>query len=354
MKKALIAMSGGVDSSVAAAIAVDAGYDCIGATMKLFTGTRNDCGCDCHTHQTDDAQTAAEAAKRLGFEHVVLDFNRDFEREVISRFVCAYENALTPNPCIDCNRYIKFGALLDKANAMGCDYIVTGHYARIEKSDGRYILKKGMDADKDQSYVLYSLSQQQLSHTLLPLGQLTKDQVRDRAERLKLSNSQKPDSQDICFVPDGDYAGFITRYTGKTYPQGEFTDQNGQVLGTHGGIIKYTIGQRKGLGLSLGMPMYVKSKDIQSNRVILARDCELYSDCLTACDFNWIAYQNPGGPFSAQVKTRYKSVPADATVIPLDDGRVKIVFDRPQRAITRGQAAVVYQGDTVVGGGTIE
>ena len=354
MKKALIAMSGGVDSSVAAAIMVKNGYDCIGATMKLFTDMENTLECQDPGCLSDDAQDAHQVAKRLGFEHFVFDFKHDFEREVISRFVCAYENGNTPNPCIDCNRFIKFRALFDKAKLLGCDFIVTGHYARIEESGGRYLLKKGIDADKDQSYVLYSLTQQELAHTLFPLGELTKIQVRDTAQQIGLTNSQKPDSQDICFVPDGDYASFIKRYTGKTYPEGDFTDQSGNVLGTHRGIIHYTIGQRKGLGLALPQPMYVKYKDTLNNRIVLSTDSELYSDSLTANDFNWIAYENPGGSFSAQVKTRYKSVPANATVTPLDDKRVKIVFDTPQRAITRGQAAVVYQGDTVVGGGTIE
>lgn len=354
MKKALIAMSGGVDSSVAAAIMVKNGYDCIGATMKLFTDMENTLECQDPGCLSDDAQDAQQVAKRLGFEHFVFDFKHDFEREVISRFVCAYENGNTPNPCIDCNRFIKFRALFDKAKLLGCDFIVTGHYARIEESGGRYLLKKGIDADKDQSYVLYSLTQQELAHTLFPLGELTKIQVRDTAQQIGLTNSQKPDSQDICFVPDGDYASFIKRYTGKTYPEGDFTDQSGNVLGTHRGIIHYTIGQRKGLGLALPQPMYVKYKDTLNNRIVLSTDSELYSDSLTANDFNWIAYENPGGSFSAQVKTRYKSVPANATVTPLDDKRVKIVFDTPQRAITRGQAAVVYQGDTVVGGGTIE
>ncbi len=354
MKKALIAMSGGVDSSVAAAIMVKNGYDCIGATMKLFTDMENTLECQDPGCLSGDAQDAQQVAKRLGFEHFVFDFKQDFEREVISRFVCAYENGNTPNPCIDCNRFIKFRALFDKAKLLGCDFIVTGHYARIEESGGRYLLKKGIDADKDQSYVLYSLTQQELAHTLFPLGELTKIQVRDTAQQIGLTNSQKPDSQDICFVPDGDYASFIKRYTGKTYPEGDFTDQSGNVLGTHRGIIHYTIGQRKGLGLALPQPMYVKYKDTLNNRIVLSTDSELYSDSLTANDFNWIAYENPGGSFSAQVKTRYKSVPANATVTPLDDKRVKIVFDTPQRAITRGQAAVVYQGDTVVGGGTIE
>jgi tRNA-specific 2-thiouridylase len=341
-KKALIAMSGGVDSSVTAALIKDAGFDCVGATMSLLT----DAG--------TAAQDARECARRLGFKHLVFDFHDEFEREVISRFICAYENGLTPNPCVYCNRYIKFSALYTQAEKLGCDFIATGHYARIEQSGGRYILKKGMDESKDQSYVLYSLSQQALEHTLLPLGNLHKETVREIADRLGFTNANKPDSQDICFVPDGDYAAFIERYTQKTYPPGKFTDENGRVLGTHRGIIRYTIGQRRGLGLALPEPMYVKYKDTENNRVVLSPDSGLYTDTLTAHDFNWILFEDPGWEFRGTVKIRYKAKAADATVIPLGGGRVKIVFDTPQRAITRGQAAVVYQGDAVVGGGTIE
>ena len=335
-------MSGGVDSSVTAALIKDAGFDCVGATMSLLT----DAG--------TAAQDARECARRLGFKHLVFDFHDEFEREVISRFICAYENGLTPNPCVYCNRYIKFSALYTQAEKIGCDFIATGHYARIEQSGGRYILKKGMDESKDQSYVLYSLSQQALEHTLLPLGNLHKETVREIADRLGFTNANKPDSQDICFVPDGDYAAFIERYTQKTYPPGKFTDENGRVLGTHRGMIRYTIGQRRGLGLALPEPMYVKYKDTENNRVVLSPDSGLYTDTLTAHDFNWILFEDPGWEFRGTVKIRYKAKAADATVIPLGGGRVKIVFDTPQRAITRGQAAVVYQGDAVVGGGTIE
>ena len=335
-------MSGGVDSSVTAALIKDAGFDCVGATMSLLT----DAG--------TAARDARECAQRLGFEHVVFDFHDTFEREVVSRFICAYENGLTPNPCIYCNRYIKFSALYAQARQLGCEFIATGHYARIEQCDGRYILKKALDESKDQSYVLYSLSQQTLAHTLLPLGNLHKETVRKIADKLGFANANKPDSQDICFVPDGDYAAFIEKYTKKTYPPGEFTDEKGSVLGTHRGMIRYTIGQRRGLGLALPEPMYVKYKDTENNRVVLSPDSGLYTDTLTAHDFNWILFEDPGWEFRGTVKTRYKAKAADATVIPLGGGRVKIVFDTPQRAITRGQAAVVYQGDAVVGGGTIE
>lgn len=343
MSKALIAMSGGVDSSVAAAIIKEQGYDCVGGTMTLFT--------DANCCTTDDTEDAKKIAHKLGFEHFVFNFSGDFENCVIKRFIDAYENGATPNPCVDCNRYIKFRALFERAKQLGCDYVVTGHYARIEKVDGRFLLKKGLDGGKDQSYVLYSLTQNELAYTLLPLGALHKSEVREKAEQCGFINANKPDSQDICFVPDGDYASFIERYTGKNYPAGEFVDTDGNVLGTHRGIIRYTIGQRKGLGLALPAPLYVREKDLKNNRVILSPESELYTDTLYAEDFNWIVDKT--GEFRANVKTRYKAKEAPATVTPLENGRVKVVFDTPQRAVTRGQAAVIYDGDTVIGGGTI-
>lgn len=341
MKKTLVAISGGVDSSVAAALIMEKGIDCVGGTMRISCGLEN------------DAEDAARVCARLGLEHHVFDLSDEFEKEVVCRFVDAYEKALTPNPCIECNRYIKFGALLDKAMELGCDSIATGHYARIEKEGDRYLIKKGADESKDQSYVLWSLSQEQLSRTLLPLGSLTKAQVREIARSRGFENADKSDSQDICFVPDGDYAGFIERYTNKTYPAGDFVDMDGNVLGKHRGIIRYTTGQRKGLGLALPAPMYVYKKDIETNRVILCKNDLLFSDVLYARDFNWVAF-TPDKPFTANVKVRYKAKEAPATVIPLDDGRVKVEFFQPQRAITPGQAAVVYIGDTLIGGGQIE
>ncbi len=335
-------MSGGVDSSVTAAIIREMGFDCLGGTMRL-------CGCGENTEA--DAKAVCDA---LGIDHLVFDFSGDFEKEVINRFIDAYENGLTPNPCIDCNRYIKFSTLLKKASEIGCDVIATGHYARVEKSGDRFLLKKGVDESKDQSYVLYSLTQDELSRTILPLGSLSKKEVREIAASLSLDVANKKDSQDICFVPDGDYAGFIEKHTKKTYPEGDFVDTDGRVLGRHRGIIRYTVGQRKGLGLALPKPMYVLKKDINNNRVVLCDNNQLYSDALETRDFNWIAFAPPNKPFRATVKTRYKSALAPATVTPVDSGRwVTIKFDSPQRAITSGQAAVVYIDDTVVGGGTI-
>ena len=341
MIRPLIAMSGGVDSSVCAAVILEQGLGAVGATMRLFCAEQKD---------IDDAKAVCD---RLGIEHFCFDMADGFEQNVICRFIDAYEKGITPNPCIDCNRFMKFGSLLEAADKLGCTHIVTGHYARIEREGDRFLLKKGLDENKDQSYVLYSLTQNELSRIILPLGGMTKAQVREKAASLGFINSDKKDSQDICFVKDGDYAKFIEEYTGKSYPCGPFKDEDGNILGTHRGIIRYTIGQRKGLGLALPAPLYVKSKNTLTNEVILCPDEGLYTDTLIAKEFNWITFEDPVGSFRAEVKTRYKSKPASATVIPVGKTSVKIIFDQPQRAITPGQAAVVYNGDTVVGGGTI-
>lgn len=345
----LVAMSGGVDSSVAALLCIKAGYECEGATMRLYVNRHCDksCGTD------EDITDAKKIADRLSINHRVLDFTADFGREIITRFIGAYESGATPNPCIECNRRIKFGRLLEEMTSAGFDYIATGHYARIEKENGRFLLKKATDESKDQSYVLYSLTQEQLAHTLLPLGAYTKSEIRAIAEENGFVTARKQDSQDICFVPDGDYAAFIENYTGCRYPEGDFVDRKGRRLGTHKGIIRYTIGQRRGLGLALPAPMYVCEKDVENNRVVLCSNDELFSRELTVGDLNWIAFDSPPAKFRANAKVRYnqKEQPADITSMP--DGTVKIVFDTPQRAIAKGQAAVLYDGDTVLGGGTI-
>ncbi len=354
-KKAIIAMSGGVDSSVAAYLSKSQGFECMGATMKLFANEDIGISREKSCCSLDDVEDARSVAYRLGMPYNVFNFSDNFKENVIDRFIRAYETGFTPNPCIDCNRYLKFDKMYRRAKELEYDYIVTGHYARIEKDEkrGRYLLKKAVDKNKDQSYVLYSLTQDQLAHTLFPLGELTKRQVREIAESQGFLNASKKESQDICFVPDGDYAGFIERTTGKTYPCGKFIDTKGNVLGEHKGIIRYTIGQRKGLGLALPAPMYVKEKDLVNNTVILSYEDEIFSSELTASDFNWIAFEKPDDPFRCTVKTRYRSKEAPAEVF-CEDEKVKIVFDEPQRAITKGQAAVLYDGDTVIGGGTIE
>lgn len=353
MDKALIAMSGGVDSSVAAYLAKSRGLDCIGVTMKLFhnediclPAARTCCS-------LEDSQDARSVAVRLGIPYYVFNFTEDFSSEVIDRFVSAYENGATPNPCIDCNRRLKFGRLFRRAEEIGCDTIVTGHYARIEQKDGRFILKKAVDRSKDQSYVLYGMTQEQLSHTYFPCGELNKSKIRDIARSQGFLNSEKPDSQDLCFVPDGDYAGFIRNYTGKTYPEGDFVTSDGKVIGRHKGIINYTVGQRRGLGISSAEPLYVCRIDIQKNTVVLGGRDETLSTDLYAEDFNWIAFNSPPKILRAQVKIRYRQKEQWATVTPVGDTAVHIHFDVPQRAVTKGQAAVLYDGDTVLGGGVI-
>lgn len=350
MKKALIAMSGGVDSSVAAYLTKKAGYECIGVTMKLYGGedrTQNGC-CS-----LDDVLDAKAVARKLDIPHHTFNFKIDFEKKVIEPFIAAYEQGATPNPCIECNRHLKFDALFERARALGCDYIVTGHYARIIKSGDKYLLCRSADAEKDQTYVLYSLTQEQLSHILLPLGELKKDEVRAVAEREGFVNADKPDSQDICFIPGGDYAAFIREYTKRDYPCGDFVDTAGNVLGKHKGIINYTIGQRKGLGIALGEPAYVKEIDPQNNRVVLCRNDGLFGNSLCAEDFNWISGEAPGNAVSGTACVRYRGAARKALCTPTGEKSVKIEFAEPQRAITRGQAVVLYDGDTVLGGGTI-
>ena len=353
MDKVLIAMSGGVDSSVAAFLMKEQGCQCIGATMKLFhnedIGVKRTKTC-CSLEDVEDARSVAF---RLGIPYYVFNFSDDFKGQVIDRFIAAYERGATPNPCIDCNRYLKFERLYERARILGCDAIVTGHYARIEQENGRWLLKKSLDESKDQSYVLYSLTQEQLAHTRLPLGAMHKSETRRIAEEQGFYNADKPDSQDICFVPNGDYAGFIARFTGHDCPAGDFVDEDGHVLGRHKGIVHYTVGQRKGLGIAADAPLYVKQINAASNRVVLSGNESLFSRELTANDFNWIAYDVPPRELCATARVRYHQREQAATVTVLGDGRVHLVFDEPQRAITPGQAVVLYDGDTVLGGGTI-
>ena len=354
--KALIAMSGGVDSSVSAALMIQDGYDCIGITMKLYEnetiGMEREGTC-CSLSDTEDAR---KVCSRLGMPYYVLNFKEDFSKKVIDRFVAAYEAGDTPNPCIDCNRYMKFDKLYQRAKELDCDYIVTGHYARVEydSARGRYLLKKSKNAAKDQSYVLAFLDQEQLAHTIFPLGGFaSKEEVRCIADDYGFVNARKHDSQDICFVPDGDYADFMRHYTGKDYPAGDFVTEDGKKLGEHKGIIRYTIGQRKGLGLALPAPLYVCRKDMERNEVILSPEDALFTTTCIVDDFNWIAYEQPSEPVRVTAKTRYRAKEAPATARVLEDGRVELVFDEPQRAITTGQVAVLYDGEEVVGGGTI-
>ena len=351
-KKAMIAMSGGVDSSVAAYIIKEQGYDATGVTLKLYDNDDI-----CKTEKTccslDDVEDARAVANRLGMPYYVFNFKADFKKCVIDRFINAYECGATPNPCIDCNRFLKFEKLYRRALEIECDYIVTGHYARIEKCGDRYLLKKAKDHTKDQSYVLYSLTQEQLAHTKFPLGEYEKSEVREIAERNGFVNARKHDSQDICFVPDGDYAKIIELHTKKSYPVGKFVDKSGNVLGEHNGIIRYTIGQRKGLGLALPEPLYVCEKRMDTNEVVLGRNEDLFSKEFSISDVNWIAFNEPPEKLHANVKIRYRQLEQPAEITVTGKNEVRIVFDEPQRAITSGQAAVFYDGDVVIGGGTI-
>lgn len=352
-KKALIAMSGGVDSSVAAYLTKKEGFDCIGCTMKLYNNEDANVSSSKTCCSLDDVEDARSVAYKLGMNYYVFNFTDDFKDKIIKKFINCYECGITPNPCIDCNRYMKFDKLYNRAQILGCDYIVTGHYARVEFDGKKYLLKKAIDSTKDQSYVLYSMTQEQLAHTMFPLGSMTKVETRKIAEENNFVNSNKPDSQDICFVPDGDYAAVIEKHTGKKYEEGNFVDTNGKVIGKHKGIINYTIGQRKGLGISSKEPLYVCKICPEKNEVVLGSNEDLFETTLIVNDFNWISGEVPKGEFKCKVKVRYRQEEQPATVIPLENGEVKIVFDEPQRAITPGQAAVVYDGDIVIGGGII-
>lgn len=354
-KKALIAMSGGVDSSVAAFLMKEAGYECIGATMKLFQNDDINLSKEHSCCSLDDVADARNVAYTLSIPYYVFNFSDRFREDVMEEFVCAYENGITPNPCIECNRKLKFRYLQHRAKELGCDYVVTGHYAIIDYNPGtkRYELKKGADASKDQSYVLYSMTQEQLAHTLFPLGELPKSKTREIALLHGLVNAKKHDSQDICFVINGNYADFIENYRKKLYPEGNFVDLNGNILGRHKGIIRYTIGQRKGLGLSLKEPMYVVKVDPDTNTVVLGRNEDLFSSCLTAHKLNFISVDNLYTPMRVKAKVRYRHTEQWATATQLDRDTLRVEFDEPQRAITKGQAVVLYDGDTVVGGGTI-
>ena len=352
--RALIAMSGGVDSSVAACLMQQAGYDCTGITMRLtHNETLGQSG-----YQTccseKDIEDAAEVAFALDMPYQVLDFTADFRAQIIEKFIRVYEAGGTPNPCIDCNRVMKFDKLLNYALEHGYEWVVTGHYARIEPGEnGRWLLKKALDPAKDQSYVLYNLTQHQLAHVLFPLGGMSKPDVRKLAESMHFVNARKHDSQDICFVPDGDYVKFMEQYTGKHYPAGDFLDESGRVVGKHRGAVCYTLGQRKGLGLAMGAPVYVCGKDMEKNTVTVGPNEALFSSALRGNNWVWYPFPDLTEPVRVTVKTRHSQTEQPGTIYPEADGFARVEFDAPQRAVTPGQAVVVYQGDLVVGGGTI-
>lgn len=356
MRKAIIAMSGGVDSSVAALLTKETGDECIGATMKLFhnedIGVKREKTC-C---SLDDVEDARNVCYRMGIRYYVFNFSERFKEDVMDRFVDAYEHGATPNPCIDCNRYLKFDKMFQRMRELEYDYIVTGHYARVEYDEekNRYLLKKAVDDTKDQSYVLYMLTQEQLAHISLPLGGLHKTEVREIAEKHGFVNARKHDSQDICFVPDGDYAKFIEQYTGRKSIPGDFVDTEGNILGKHKGIIHYTLGQRRGLGIPAASRLYVCDISPKTNQVVLGNNEDLFHSELTATKVNLISCESLKEPMRLKAKIRYRHPEQEAVAWQTEDGVLHVRFDKPQRAITRGQAVVLYDGDIVVGGGVIE
>jgi tRNA-specific 2-thiouridylase len=344
--KVLVAMSGGVDSSVAAALLREEGHEVIGATMQLLPSDRHDSHAETYARQV---------AEKLGIPYHLLDFRDVFAQEVIDYFCEEYGQGRTPNPCIRCNRYIKFGALRERARELGADYIATGHHARVEYNEdtGRHLLKKGVDTQKDQSYFLCRLTQEQLSHALFPVGSLTKEKVRQMAGELGLSLADTPESHEICFIPDDDYAKFLKSYMPQAARPGPILNEMGNVIGEHRGIMSYTIGQRRGLGLAAAEPLYVTAIESEQNAVVVGTKEQTYGRELVASNLNWIATDRPANSMKVKAKVRYRHPEAGALVNTMDDNRVFVKFDEPQMAITPGQAVAFYDGDTVLGSGII-
>jgi len=344
----MIAMSGGVDSSVAAYLCRQEAASCAGAIMKLLP----------ETEKADplNITDAKKVADKIGMPFYTFDCVSQFDESVIRTFADTYKKGETPNPCVECNRLIKFDLFGKMAGEIGYNRVATGHYAKIEFNNetGRYHLKKATDLTKDQSYFLYTLSQEQLKNTILPLGDMTKADVRKIADKQNFDNAGKKESQDICFVPDGDYGSFIEEYIKEKSPEGDFVDMESNVLGTHKGIIRYTIGQRKGLGLALPEPMFVCNKDVENNQVVLCRYDDLFSDTLTAKNINLISTDSISEPLDIKAKIRYNQTEQPATVIQTDDDELRIIFKEPQKAVAKGQSVVIYDEDTVVGGGIID
>lgn len=346
------AMSGGVDSSVSAALLKDQGFEVIGITMQIWPRTQNSGSC-CGAEGIADA---GKAAYKLGIPHYALNFRDVFNKKVIADFCKEYRQGRTPNPCIRCNQYIKFDTLLNAARQLDADYIATGHYARIKfsRKKKRFILKKGKDLSKDQSYVLYTMTQKQLKNARMPLGELTKTEVRAIARRKNLPMADKPESQEICFIPDNDYGRFLKKRSPESAKPGPILDKDAKVIGRHRGIIYYTIGQRKGIGIADKHPLYVARIDKKNNTIVVGAKADVYSKGLIADNLNFIYMDNLKKPLKVKAKVRYLHPPAEATVLPRNKNKVEIRFDEAQWAITPGQAAVFYKGDIVVGGGTIE
>jgi len=346
-------MSGGVDSSVAAALLAEQGHDVIGLSMQLYDQSGPEAFGSCCS--LDDLYDARRVASTLGFPHYIVNFERQFRETVIANFVSEYASGRTPLPCAHCNSDLKFSTLLDRARGLGAAQVATGHYARVEqRTDGRWLLKRSADGDKDQSYFLFSLTQDQLAHAVFPVGDLTKPQVRDQARRLSLNVADKPDSQEICFVPDHDYASFVAKHSPDVLRAGAIVNEEGEQLAAHGGVHRFTVGQRKGLGISAPAPLYVLKIDADSRDVTVGPRASLDRDRLTASGVNWIAVAAPDRWQPAAAQIRHRHTPASGRVRALNDGRAEFVFDRPQPAVTPGQAVVFYDGDTVVGGGWID
>jgi len=365
--KIAVAMSGGVDSSAAAAILKEQGHELVGFTMQLWDQRRgisideNGDPLPSRCCSLDDVYDARRVAEELGFPFYVLNLERDFERDVVQPFVTSYLNGETPIPCVSCNSRLKFASLDRLAESLGCEKVATGHYARVEfdAATNRYKLLRGLNSQMDQSYFLWELTQEQLSRALFPLGEMSKLEARDAARQHGLAVAEKKESQEICFVPDGDYAGFIDRYleaedaTERLPGTGEIVDTSGRIIGAHAGIHRYTIGQRRGIGIADERPLYVISLEAEKNRVTVGSQEELLSQEFTAAGVNWIALEDPQESVKAEVRVRYRHTPALATITPLAEHRAQVIFDEPQRAITPGQATVFYRGDEVVGGGSI-
>lgn len=354
-KKVVVGMSGGVDSSVAAYLLKEQGYEVIGVTMQIWQEESSEYqeengGC-CGLSAVDDARRVAQ---HLGIRYYVMNFRKEFQKNVIDYFVQEYRQGRTPNPCIACNRYVKWESLLQRSLEIGADYIATGHYARIARlPNGRYSIKRSVTAQKDQTYALYNLTQEQLSRTRMPVGEYAKDEIRRIADEVGLPVAHKPDSQEICFVPDDDYASFIEREMGEGIPAGNFVDKYGNVIGTHRGITHYTIGQRKGLGLALGHPVFVTEIRADTNEVVIGENEDIFSRTVRANRVNLMSVPEIQGEVRATAKIRYNHQGDDCSVRMIDRDTVEVIFDKPQRAATPGQAVVFYDGDYVMGGGTI-